>query len=234
MPPATVQSVGGIWHASLTSVPGGAVTLYVAEDGGMRVTDSGPAFGAGAAVVNGVDDVSGSYQVRSIQSSPAVPPAPNRGCTLDGKVVQRVSMRLVIRCTDTAGATTEQNSMFSYDAAYELPSSLEAIAGNYTLPFAPQTNSLTIAKDGTVFGVYHNGQQCTVNGRVELIDARFDLYRFELTFSSCQIFQQFEGQTLTGFAARNLASLTANSFLLLITGVIGGRLEFISVAYQPV
>lgn len=98
---------------------------------------------------------------------------------------------------------------------------------------APQTNSLTIAKDGTIFGVYHNGQQCTVNGRVDLIDARFNLYRFEFSFSSCQVFQQYEGQTLTGLAARSLPGTAANSFMLLITGVIDGRLESISVTYEP-
>ena len=199
----------------------------------MRVMDAGPAFGAGAVVVNGTDDVAGSYQVRGIQPNPALPPAPNRDCTLDGRVVQRVSMYLIVRCTDSAGATTEQNATFIYDAAYGVPSSLETISGNYTLSFDRQGNSLAIAKDGTIFGAFHDGAQCTVNGRVDLIDVRFNLYRFELSFSSCAIFQQFEGQTMTGFAARSLPGMPTSSFFMLITGVINGRLEFYSLMYEP-
>lgn len=232
--PATAQSAGGIWHI-FTTVPAGSLTFFIGEDGTLRVMDgAGPSFGAGAVVVNGVDDVAGSYHVRAIQPNPAVPAAADRDCTFDGKVVQRASMQVVVRCTDTAGAKTEQSATFFFDAAYGQPSSLEAIAGNYTLSFAPQSNSLTIAKDGTIFGVYHNGQQCTVNGRVDLIDARFNLYRFAFSFSSCQVFQQFEGQTLTGLAARSMPGAVANSLLLLITGVINGRLEFVSVSYEPV
>ena len=232
-PPAQTQSIGGIWHL-FTTVPAGAATMFIAEDGNMRIMDTGLAFGAGAAIVNGVDELSGSYQARGIQPTPASPPAQTRSCTFEGKVVERVSMQLAIHCTDTAGAATDQNATFLYDASYASPSSLEAISGNYTLPFAAQTNSLTIAKDGSIFGVYHNGQQCTVNGRVAIIDARFNLYRFELLFSSCQVFQQYEGQTLTGLAARSLPGTTANSLLVLITGVINGRMEFVSVSYEPV
>jgi hypothetical protein len=106
-PPAQAQSIGGTWHL-FTTVPAGAATLFIAEYGNMRVKNNGgPAFGAGAAVVNGMDDVSGSYHARAIQPNPTMPPAPSRDCTIDGKVVQRVSMQLVVHCTDTAGAATE-------------------------------------------------------------------------------------------------------------------------------
>jgi hypothetical protein len=149
-----------------------------------------------------------------------------------GTVAQRASLQLAVHCSDTAGVTNDRSVFFLYDPAYEADSSLDAIAGNYTLSFNTQTNSLTIASDGTVFGMFHNGAQCVVNGRVEVIDPRFNLYDFELSFSNCQFLKSYEGQTMTGFAALSMPGMPAGAFLLLVTGMINGRLEFHSLLYE--
>jgi hypothetical protein len=228
--PSGAQSPGGIWHSF--GGPTSAVTLYIAEDGNLRVQDQGPAFGTGAVIVTSGNSVSGSYQSRSIQSSPTAPPSQSLTCEVTGTVTQRVALQLALHCTDASGAVTDRSYVFGYDPAYDVDSSLAAIAGNYTLSINTQTNTLTIAGDGALFGMFHNGAQCLVNGRVEIPDPNFNLYELEMTFSNCQFLKSHEGQTMTGFAARGLPGLPSGAFLLLVTGMINGRLEFHSLLYE--
>ena len=215
-----------------------AMTLMIAETGEMRVTapptaSNGPAFGYGAVVVTG-DRVAGSFQTRAIQPSPTSPTGSELDCTLEGTVSTRVSMQVAVVCTDPAGAATTTPLTFLYDSRYDTDSSLALIAGNYTIPVNAAANSLNINGDGTLFGVYQNGQRCTVNGRVATIDQNFNLYRFEMLFSGCTVLPQFEGVTMTGFATLDLPGQKAGAFYLLLTAVVAGRLEFISIIYEPV
>jgi hypothetical protein len=121
-----------------------------------------------------------------------------------------------------------------YDARYDIDSSLAEIAGNYTLTVNAATNTLNINGDGTLFGMYHNGPRCTVNGTVSLIDSGFNLYRVEFSFSTCSFISRYEGVTMTGFASRNVPGQKAGAFMLMLTALIDGRVEFTSVLYEPV
>lgn len=237
VPPSTpAVSAGGVWVA----FTGGssALQLMIAENGEMRVTappvgTGGPAFGQGAVVVTG-NRVAGSYKTRALQSLPASPAGAEVDCTLDGTVSTRTALAATIVCTDTDGNTTTNTWSFLYDSRYETDSSLASIAGSYTLAVNTDGNSLTIFSDGTLAGIYQNGPRCTIGGRVSIIDPDFVLYGFEMTFSGCSAFEYFEGATLTGFGSQNLPGQPAGSFFLLLTAVINGRIEFISVIYRPV
>jgi hypothetical protein len=71
----------------------------------------------------------------------------------------------------------------TYDGAvYERDSSLATIAGNFeTLdPNSGTMIMLNINTDGTIF-VQVPSTGCVLNGAVELIDSRFNAYRFEAT-----------------------------------------------------
>jgi hypothetical protein len=213
--------------------------MMIAEDGDVRVTapptaTSGPAFGYGAVTVTD-NRVAGSYETRALPASgsPASAAALELDCTLEGTVNTRVTMQLTIVCTDAAANATSSTLGFIYDSRYDGDSSLAAIAGNYTLSVNPAGNSLNINGDGTLFGMYQNGPRCTIGGRVSIVAADFNLYRFEVTFSACSVLRQYEGATMTGFGTRDIPGQAAGSFLLLLTAVIDGRLEFISVIYQP-
>jgi hypothetical protein len=229
-PPPTAQSAGGVWFA--TTPPVSTLTLLIAETGEMRVTAAGPSFGAGAVIVTNNNQVSGSYQTRSLQPSPTTPAGPDLDCTVQGTVTTRTSMQLTVRCTDTTGSTTEQNLSFAYDTSHGTDSSLAAIAGNYTLEFRPATNTLNINGDGTLFGMLDNGPQCLLNGRVEIIDPDFDLYRLTVSFANCSRLLQYEGITMTGFARRG-TPVPAGAFYALLTGVVDGRLQAFSLLYVP-
>jgi hypothetical protein len=237
-PPAPPQqSAGGMWFSG----PGSSslMSLMIAETGDLRVVmpptgSSGPAFGFGAVTVTG-DRVEGSLKTRAIQTSPSSPLGSELDCTVSGTVSTRASMQLTTVCVDAAGGSTTTPISFVYDPRYDVDSSLADIAGNYTLSFKPTTNTLNINGDGTVFGIYDNGPRCTVNGTVSIINSDFNLYRFEMRFSNCQFFvSQYEGATMAGFASRNVPSQRAGAFLLMVTAMINGRLEFASVVYEPV
>jgi hypothetical protein len=234
-PAPTQQSAGGLWFA----LAGGsnATSLMIAETGELRVTTApsatnGPGFGFGTITVVG-NRADGSYKAR-VLGSQAAPTGVELTCTLTGTVTTRSSMELTSVCADTAGVSTTTTLSFMYDARYEEDSSLASIAGNYTLTINASTNTLNINGDGTLFGMYHNGPRCTLNGTVSIINSDFNLYRFETRFSSCGFLSQFEGATMTGFATRNMPGQKAGSFLLQLTAMINGRLEFASVLYEPV
>jgi hypothetical protein len=239
-PAVTQQSAGGMWFALPnpgTSSP--VASLMIAETGDLKITmpattTSGPAFGHGAVTVVG-NSVQGSFETRAIASGPIGSAGATLRCTVSGTVATRVSLQLTSDCTDGAGVTTTTAMNLLYDSRYEADSSLADIAGNYTFSVSSATNSLNINGDGTLFGMYANGPRCTLNGTVSIIDPNFNLYRFEVRFSNCTFLaQQYEGVTMTGLATRNLPGQKPGAFLLLMTAVINGRLEFASVLYEPV
>jgi hypothetical protein len=246
-PPAPVatQSAGGIW----IGIPGAneSATFYIAETGELIAQMSAPgatppsfSFGSGAVIVNNPDQVAGTYRLRSLPSGfvalGALPP--EQTCAMDGTVTERSLLQVTLSCTDDAGTTTDRTLNMLYNPAYDLDSSLADIAGNYTVPFRPQTNTLDINASGVVFGMLDNGPTCTVNGQVQIIDARFNLYRFEIQLSLCQgpIGQLYEGTTFRGFAARNLPGMRTGAFILLLTGTstLSGPIQFFSLLYEPV
>jgi hypothetical protein len=238
------QSAGGIWRGFPAANEN--LSLYIAETGELIVQGSSFAttppvltFGTGALIVNNPNDVAGTYRSRSL---PPTIPSAGQTCEIDGTVTERSLLEVTIRCTDTAGNMTERNVTLLYDPAYDADSSLAEIAGNYTVPFRPLTNILNINASGVVFGMLDNGPNCTVNGQVQIIDARFNLYRFELQLSLCQgVFNQpYDGTTLRGFAARNLPGMRPGAFILLLAGTpaIGTAPvplpDFFSLLYEPV
>jgi hypothetical protein len=236
-PTATQQSAGGMWFSVAGASSG--MSLMIAETGDLRVVlppagYSGPGFGFGTVTVTG-NRVEGNLKTRAISSAPSSPPGAELDCTVAGTVSTRASMQLTMVCVDTAASTTTTSVSLVYDTRYDADSSLADIAGNYALTVNAATNTLNINGDGTVFGMYHNGPRCTLNGTVSIIDSSFNLYRFEVLFSSCTILaSQYEGATMTGFGTRNVPGQKAGALLLLVTAVINGRVEFASVIYEPV
>jgi hypothetical protein len=239
-PPAPAeQSAGGMWFSVAGTSSG--MSLMIAETGDLRVVmppsgSSGPAFGFGAVTVAG-NRVEGSLKTRAITPSPGSPAGPELDCTVTGTVSTRASMQLTTVCVDKAGTSTTTAISMMYDPRYDADSSLPDIAGNYTLapPASSSTNTLNINGDGTVFGLYNNGPRCTLNGTVSIINGDFNLYRFEALFSNCTVLAStYEGASMAGFATRNVPGHKTGAFHVMLTAVINGRLEFVSVIYEPV
>jgi hypothetical protein len=232
--PVVVQSAGGIWHGVSTNNE--TLTLLVAETGDLRALETvgiagappttPPLFGSGAVLVTG-DRLDGAYDTGH-------PFAASSGhCTFTGTVRERVSMSITLECTDDSGMKTSSAYLLSYDSSYSGASSLATVAGNYEFSLVAD-NFLNIDGNGVIFGHYHNGADCTVNGTVTLIDARYNLYSVEWQLSLCQApLLQFEGATLTGFAYTTDRAAPSGSMLLFLTGPVAGNIEGLSVLYVP-
>lgn len=231
--PSAPQSPGGIWAAPFGS---DTVTMFISEAGELVVLETPLAFGSGAVVVTENNQVSGEYTKHTAQTSPSVPRLADQSCAVDGVVRERGSLTIKATCKDADENIVEQDMNLIYVPDYESPSSLDEIAGNYTLPFSQDTNSLSISDNGEIFGMFHNGgTDCVVNGEVEIIDPDFAPYRFTFNFANCSgIFTEYEGATMTGLGIRELGAVaTPGAFLLMISGVVEGEFRFFSVQYVP-
>ena len=161
-------------------------------------------------------------------------------CELDGNVRERHSMFLTIECSSDDRVVWNELVEFVYAGhSYEYrPSSLEAIAGNYTLPAGPQTNTININSDGVVFGMFHLGLRCIVNGEVTLIDTRYNLYWMEWRFSSCSPARPgFEGAQYSGLAGLALPGAVEGregGIFVLISGMTDDGFNYLSLLYGRV
>ena len=117
---------------------------------------------------------------------------------------------------------------------YEIDSSLNAIAGNYTLSIRPTTNMLNITSDGTLFGMYHNGANCTVNGTVSVINADYSLLWVDWIMTDCtDPFGFYEGAEMTGFAmSRTNLGEPQESYYFLLTGQNAQNFFAISTIFE--
>ncbi len=236
--PATIQSPGGHWFVLDNNSD--SVHLYVSETGKVRsvfhvaaVTD-GPTFGAGSIDIAGTDGVHGELQARGIQ--PAGGPSPvDLSCTLSGTVRERSTLTLNIVCSDDADIVYDENFTMTPQPGYETGSSLNDIAGNYTLPSRPATNMLNIIADGSLFGMYHNGANCTVNGIVSIIDPDFSFFDVEWTMANCtDPIGIYEGAVVSGFAMESPSpNDPPGSHYFLLTGTNTSGFYSISVTFEP-
>jgi hypothetical protein len=231
-PPVVNKSPGGIWHGFSTNNE--AFTFFVAETGDLRSLETKgaaganpPLFGSGAVIVNAGDQLAGAYDSGRPFS------AFTEHCEFTGTLSERVSMSMTLECTDGAGVKRSAPVIMGYDSDYDGGSALATIAGNYQFTLRP-TNFLNIDGNGVIFGMYDNGPKCTVNGTVKLVDPRYNLYRFEWQLSLCQPpLLKFEGATVIGFAVKDPRGTPAGSFLALLTGIVDGHLEGVSLLYAP-
>lgn len=233
------ESPGGIWLGSdSASVP---VILYIAETGDLKAQLNLPgemqsSFGTGLVGVSSGDALAGSFELRG-----AVPPGSTQqqdlGCAISGTVEERRLLSVVISCSDDNGIVYDESLELTYDEPrYEAGSSLDAMAGNYTLSINPATNMLNVVADGTLFGMYDNGARCTVNGQATIIDEAYALIAIDWSFSGCtDALGLFEGVEMSGFAMPNPPTILApEGYYFLLTGRTSRGLHVISVLYEPV
>jgi hypothetical protein len=226
-------SPGGHWS---TVHQGSQVNFYIAETGIVRaVIETDPAtipiVGAGTVSSTATGSVSGSLQASGDQ-----PIGNELGCALSGALEERMSLELVVSCSDDTGIVYDETLSMTPQPGYEVDSSLADIAGNYTLSISAAPNSLNIAADGTVFGMWDTvGQQCTVNGLVSVIDSDHNFLGIEWQFSNCSgPVLHFEEAELTGLAIqRTSSSWPAGTYSFILTGMSDKGFTVVVVTYVP-
>lgn len=237
---AGIQSPGGIWFGRDSANE--SVVLYISETGMLRATlfPQGsfiPSFGGGTVSVTSNDIVTGSFEVEGAPVPFTGQPNENLGCAISGNVQERQFLTVDVTCSDSAGVVYEEVLQLLYDPnVYERDSSLDELAGDYTIEFQPDTNSLSIAVDGSLFGMIDNRAQCSVEGTATAIDADYTFIEVTWTMSGCtnQI-GNYEGTQMSGFALENPAPTgRPGSYYFLLTGQSPDGLYAISVLYEPV
>ncbi len=234
------QSPGGIWFGRDSANE--SVVLYIAETGMLRTTlhPQGsiiPSFGGGTVSVSSNNVVTGTFEVRGDRMPFTGQPNEDLGCGISGIVQERQVLSVDVTCSDSGGVVYEEALQLMYDPnVYERDSSLDDLAGEYTLEFQPDTNSLSIAVDGTLFGMFNNGARCSVEGIATVIDAEYTFIEVTWTMSGCtnQI-GNYEGTQMSGFAlADPNPAGRPGSYYFLLTGQSPDGLYSISVLYEPV
>ena len=235
-----VQSPGGIWFGRDSANE--SVVLYIAETGKLRATlhPQGsiiPSFGGGTVSVASTNVVTGSFEVRGDLIPSAGQRGEDLGCAISGSVSERQFLTVNVTCSDSAGVVYEETLQLLYDPnVYERDSSLEQLAGDYTIEFQPDTNFLSIAADGTLFGMFNIGARCFVEGTATAIDMDYAFIDITWTMSGCtNPIGNYEGTQMSGFALANPAPTgRPGSYYFLLTGQSPDGLYAISVLYEPV
>lgn len=233
-PPDLALSPGGHWFALQD---GAQALFYISETGTVRaIVETAPAtvplIGGGTVTVTPSGAVNGS-----LRAGTQSPMDGEVGCALSGTLEERMALDLQVTCSDDAGIVYDEGLSLSPQTGYAVDTSLAEIAGNYTKPIvpAPNTNSLNIAGDGTIFGIWDSGQQCTVNGQVSVIDPEYNLLHVEWRFSGCTGFlPYYDGAELAGFALRETSSSwPAGTYRFVLTGSSDDGFAAVVTTYIP-
>ena len=216
-PPANV-SPGGIWIGVDSN--GDDIIAIVTETGRfhyLKLLDESQ--GSGIMSVSNVNNLNGNFQIVTRLGFVFPDGTTLANCTLSGTVTERQTMTVTVNCTTTAGLEGQTTVTMSYDAAYDLDSSLARIAGN----FQGISAVLNIIGDGTIFA-QDAVTGCIINGQVSIIDAAFNAYDFGFTYSNC-LGQAaiLNGSTFNGIAALDNTGIP-EVLVVAATGTVGAVL----------
>jgi hypothetical protein len=89
-------------------------------------------------------------------------------------------MTLTTQFQTDNGTSSSGTLNLTFDAGYDRASSLAMISGNYS----DNGDIITVSSDGTVFEQDPN-TGCVINGTVAVIDASYNAYRIQYSFSNC-------------------------------------------------
>lgn len=238
-------SPGGIWESqNLAGEP--ASKLYIDETGKVILVQSSISggfdvgtglftpsvgylrFGAGQIQLSTAAGVTGTYSESEVvlgasRSSPNI-----SSCVITGSIIERASLNASLSCTREFAIRPVQMINFiptpECEAPiclsgeyYDIPSSLEQIAGDYSFNIPLSLPNISISPTGVVSGSYSFGTECEVDGQVSVIDENYNLYDFEWTFSNCdEPLAGQDGRRFEGFLALqgNGVSVPGSEFLM--------------------
>ncbi len=237
--PSDAQSPGGIWFGADSA--GESVVFYISETGELRASMHPEAtifvsFGGGTVNVTSTNVVAGSFELRGALSPSTFQRSEDLGCSVSGSVQERQTLSVDVACSDSSGVVYDEALTLMYDPnVYERDSSLDALVGNYSLEFQPDTNSLTVAADGNLFGMYHNSARCRINGDASVIDTSHTFLKVTWTMTACtDLVGVYEGAVMSGFAMVNPAPTgDPDSYYFLLIGQAQDGLFSVSVLYEP-
>lgn len=214
-PPVNNASPGGVWEGTLGS--GEQILGLVTESGDFHfITEDGTQyFGTVNTNANNASAQFTGYTAAGFVFEDGT----TRGTgSLTGTVQARSTFSANSTFTTSAGNTISNSISLTYNNLYERDSSLATLAGNFR-------DVVT----GTILNINSSGQAfaqnaangCVLNGTASIIDAQFNAYRVEYSYSSCQGADAIlNGTTLRGLATLN-NSVTPEELLVGAQALIG-------------
>ncbi len=215
LPPANAQpSLGGIWKGQLM-VPSGATLpalVLVTEDGrffsvAQNVSNDCADVAQGSLLLTG-GDYSGTGDFGIISATgdigAQVDCAFSDGSVwgtgvLSGSLVPGSTLSWTADDTTSMGTALATSGTLSFDDVYNEASSLSKLAGKWTVSTGAL---LTIDADGTILS-QDAASGCEVNGKVSLINGKYNAYAVTATYSNCGA----NGSALNGLSGTGLMTL---------------------------
>lgn len=201
-PPVAAVSPGGIWEGT-DSVTGLNLLGLVSESGEFHFIRGDNVQFVGTATMTG-SAISASYEAFT-QVGTVFPDGTTHGTgTLSGTVQQRTSITGTSQARTDSGAVSNGTVNLRFNAVYNRPSSLATIAGNFREPTSGAI--VSISSNGTAFS-QDATTGCVLNGTVSIINATYNAYRVQWTYSSCR----GTAASLNGVTFRGLGTLDNTS-----------------------
>lgn len=150
--------------------------------------------------------------------------------TVTGTIQERSSISATSAFTTSLGATTTSTISLLFDPLYNEDSSLALIAGNYVDWWEYYDGVLNITSNGVLF-LQDPYTGCVVNGRVAIINASYNVYDVQFSYSSCRLDAELNGVTLRGLAFYHSESGFIYAF---VNGTVGGLPYADALLWEPV
>jgi hypothetical protein len=151
--------------------------------------------------------------------------------SITGTIAARNTITGTSTFTTARGAKTSGTISLAYNPLYERDSSLATIAGNYTNAILPGTDALNVSSSGVIFG-QEPGTGCVVNGQVKTINASYNTYDVQYTYSNCTgATSILNGSTFSGIGTLD-NTVTPEVAIAGAQGRVGSLLYSFVLAYQ--
>lgn len=197
-PPVTNASPGGIWEGTLGS--GQDIVGLVSESGEFHFLDLDELAQYFGTVSVDENAVSADFTGYAAFGSGFSDGTTSGTGSLTGTVQARSTFTANSTFRTSAGNSNTNTINLTYNDLYDRDSSLATIAGNFR---DLRTGAIVnIDSDGVAFS-QNPANGCVLNGSVSIINAQFNAYRVEYSYSSCQGVDA----TLNGATFRGLATL---------------------------
>jgi len=209
------ESIGGVWNGTDAS---GQSFVGLADEAGEfhLIGDDGTQY-VGAAVTMGDAVAANAHRL--------VRPGRSGGShyepvSLKGTVQQRVSLSLTLAPAAADRSFAPETLSLQFNPVYDNPSSLTLFAGDYMDPASG--NSITVTGSGSIFW-RDSSNGCLADGSVSVIDARYDLYEVQFSYSACQgVDAGLNGVEFLGLGTLD-TSLQPTQAIIGVSGEAGGR-----------
>ena len=197
-PPVTNASPGGIWEGTLGT--GQDVLGLVTESGEFHFLDANELAQYFGTVSVNANTVSAQFTGYAALGSSFADGTTRGTGSLTGTVQARSTFTATSTFQTSAGASNTNAINLTYNALYDRDSSLATIAGNFT---DLRTGSIVNINSSGVAFSQNPANGCVLNGSVSIINAQFNAYRVQYSYSSCQ----GPDAVLNGTTFRGLATL---------------------------